>query len=92
MIRTTFSKRHKRKMYLLDIWLPNGKRFRKSFYKKDEAEAVAFKVKHDATVKDNCEKRIHKLINEAGFRNVRMVGHGALLVGSVAYYQGTRSS
>ena len=42
-------------------------------------------------LKDNSENRIHTLMNEAGFRNVRTVGHGALLVGSVAYYQGTRS-
>ena len=43
-------------------------------------------------LKDNSENRIHTLMNEAVFRNVRTVGHGALLVGNVAYYQGTRSS
>ncbi len=43
-------------------------------------------------LKDNSENRILTLMTEAGLQHVRTVGHGALLVGSVVYYQGTRSS
>jgi ubiquinone/menaquinone biosynthesis C-methylase UbiE len=43
-------------------------------------------------LKDNSENRILTLMTEAGLQNVRTVGHGALLVGNVAYYQGTRGS
>lgn len=47
MITPYFSKRYRRKRYLLDITLRNGKRIRHSFDKKSDAEAVAFKYKHD---------------------------------------------
>ena len=47
MITPYFSKRYKRRKYLLDITLRNGKRIRHSFDKKSDAEAVAFKYKHD---------------------------------------------
>lgn len=46
MIKTIFSKRHKCKVYRLDAKV-NGKRFRRFFFKKSEAEAVAYKIKHD---------------------------------------------
>lgn len=46
MIKTMFSKRHKGKVYRLDAKV-NGKRFRRFFFKKSEAEAVAYKIKHD---------------------------------------------
>jgi len=47
MIKVMFSTRHKRKVYRLDATV-NGKRFRRFFLKKAEAEAVAYKIKHDA--------------------------------------------
>lgn len=43
-------------------------------------------------LKDNSENRILTLMAEAGLANVRTVGRDTLLVGKVAYYQGTRSS
>jgi integrase len=46
MIKLMFSKRHKRKVYRLDATV-NGKRFRRFFFKRSEAEAVAYKIKHD---------------------------------------------
>jgi integrase len=46
MIKLMFSRRHKRKVYRLDATV-NGKRFRRFFLKKSEAEAVAYKIKHD---------------------------------------------
>lgn len=48
MIKLVFSKRHKRKMYLLSATPPNGKRFRRMFFRRSDAEAVAYKIKHDA--------------------------------------------
>jgi integrase len=47
MITPYFSVRYKRRKYLLDITLRSGKRIRHSFDKKSDAEAVAFKYKHD---------------------------------------------
>lgn len=47
MITPYFSKRYRRKKYLLDITLRSGKRIRHSFDKKSDAEAVAYKYKHD---------------------------------------------
>lgn len=47
MIKVKFSKRHKCKVYRLDATV-NGVRFRRFFLKKSEAEAVAYKIKHDA--------------------------------------------
>ncbi len=46
----------------------------------------------DHVLKDNSENRILALMAKAGLANVRTVDHGTLLVGSVAYYQGTRRS
>jgi len=48
MIRCVFSKRHKRKMYLLSATPANGKRFRRMFFRRADAEAAAYKIKHDA--------------------------------------------
>lgn len=50
MIKALFSKRHKRTVYRLDA-VENGQRFRRFFFKKSEAEAVAYKIKHDAVSK-----------------------------------------
>lgn len=50
MIKLMFSKRHKSKVYRLDATV-NGKRFRRFFLKKAEAEAVAYKIKHDTIAK-----------------------------------------
>ena len=50
MIKVMFSKRHKCKVYRLDATV-NGKRFRRYFFKKSEAEAVAYKIKHDEVAK-----------------------------------------
>lgn len=47
MITPYFSKRYRKRMYLLDITLRSGKRVRHSFEKKSDAEAVLFKYKHD---------------------------------------------
>jgi len=43
-------------------------------------------------LKDNSENRILTLMTEAGLANARTVDHDILLVGSVAYYQGRRTS
>lgn len=50
MIKKLFSRRHKQLVYRLDAKL-NGKRFRRFFLKKSEAEAVAYKIKHDEVAK-----------------------------------------
>ena len=46
MIKLMFSRRHKRKVYRLDATV-NGKRFRRFFFRRSDAEAVAYKIKHD---------------------------------------------
>lgn len=46
MIKLMFSKRHKRKVYRLDAKI-NGKRFRRFFFRRADAEAAAYKIKHD---------------------------------------------
>lgn len=51
MITPYFSVRYKRKRYRLDITLRNGKRFRRSFDKKSDAEAVYNKLRHDETAR-----------------------------------------
>jgi integrase len=51
MIKASFSRRHKRKVYLLDITPAGGKRFRKFFLKKSDAEAVEYKIKHDPQIR-----------------------------------------
>jgi integrase len=47
MITPYFSKRYSRRRYRVDITLRSGQRFRHSFDKKSDAEAVAYKYKHD---------------------------------------------
>lgn len=49
MIRSYFSVRYKRRRYRLDVTLRNGQRIRRSFDKKSDAEAVAYKYRHDET-------------------------------------------
>ncbi len=46
MIKLMFSRRHKRKVYRLDATV-NGKRFRRFFFRRADAEAVAYKIRHD---------------------------------------------
>ena len=48
MIKQVYSRRLKRNVYRLDTRLSNGIRFRKFFLKRSDAEAVAYKIKHDA--------------------------------------------
>lgn len=50
MIKKLYSRRHKQVVYRLDATL-NGRRFRRFFLKKSEAEAVAYKIKHDETAR-----------------------------------------
>lgn len=47
MIVPYFSKRYRKRRYLLDITLRSGQRIRHSFDKKSEAEAVLLKYKHN---------------------------------------------
>jgi len=42
-------------------------------------------------LKDNSENRILALMAEAGFADAKRVGHNLLVLGHVAYYQGSRS-
>ncbi len=51
MIKQVYSRRLKRNVYRLDTRLSNGIRFRKFFLKRSDAEAVAYKIKHDATTR-----------------------------------------
>jgi integrase len=51
MITPYFSVRYKRKRYRLDLTLRNGQRIRHSFDKKSDAEAVAYKYRHDDTAR-----------------------------------------
>lgn len=46
MIKLMFSRRHKRKVYRLDATV-NGQRFRRFFFRRSDAEAAAYKIKHD---------------------------------------------
>jgi integrase len=48
MIKQVYSRRLKRKVYRLDATPVSGKRFRKFFLRRSDAEAVAYKLKHDA--------------------------------------------
>src|SRR5688572_8256499 len=50
MIKPVYSKRHKRMMYRLDASV-NGQRSRRFFLKKSDAEAAAYKIKHDTIAK-----------------------------------------
>ena len=51
MIKQVYSRRLKRNVYRLDTRLSNGIRFRKFFLKRSDAEAVAYKLKHDASTR-----------------------------------------
>ena len=51
MIKQVYSQRLKRNVYRLDTRLSNGIRFRKFFLKRSDAEAVAYKIKHDASTR-----------------------------------------
>jgi len=51
MITPYFSVRYRRRRYRLDITLRSGKRIRRSFDKKSDAEAVAYKYRHDDTAR-----------------------------------------
>lgn len=51
MIKQVYSRRLKRNVYRLDTRLSNGIRFRKFFLKRSDAEAVAYKIKHDASTR-----------------------------------------
>jgi integrase len=51
MIKQVYSRRLKRNVYRLDAKPTHGKRFRKFFLKRSDAEAAAYKLKHDAIMK-----------------------------------------
>lgn len=51
MIKQVYSRRLKRNVYRLDARPPHGKRFRRFFLRRSDAEAVAYKLKHDAIMK-----------------------------------------
>lgn len=51
MIKQVYSRRLKRKVYRLDVRPAHGKRFRKFFLRRSDAEAVAYKLKHDAIMR-----------------------------------------
>ena len=51
MIKQVYSRRLRRNVYRLDTRLSNGIRFRKFFLKRSDAEAVAYKIKHDASTR-----------------------------------------
>ena len=51
MIKQVYSRRLKRKVYRLDARPTHGKRFRRFFLRRSDAEAVAYKMKHDAIMK-----------------------------------------
>jgi integrase len=51
MIKKVYSRRLKRNVYRLDAKPTHGKRFRKFFLRRSDAEAVAYKMNHDPTMK-----------------------------------------
>ncbi|HKZ80304.1 MAG TPA: hypothetical protein VJ124_18660, partial [Pyrinomonadaceae bacterium] len=51
MIKQVYSRRLKKNVYRLDTRLTHGIRFRRVFLKPSDAEAVAYKIKHDATTR-----------------------------------------
>ena len=51
MIKQLYSRRLKKNVYRLDTRLAHGIRFRKFFLRRCDAEAVAYKIKHDATTR-----------------------------------------
>src|SRR5258708_7924215 len=51
MIKQVYSRRLKRNVYRLDTRLAHGIRFRKFFLRRCDAEAVAYKINHDATTR-----------------------------------------
>lgn len=50
MIKQVYSRRHKKNVYRLDTRV-NGVRFRKFFFRRGDAEAVAYKISHDSTMR-----------------------------------------
>jgi integrase len=93
MIKQMYSRRHKRKMWRLDA-KEHGKRFRKFFFKRSDAEAVAYKLAHDETVKryglptstdrpflsELTEKRVEVITNKREQTRARRVLTGLLSV------------
>jgi hypothetical protein len=51
MIKQVYSRRLKRNVYRLDARPTHGKRLRRFFLRKSDAEAAAYKFKHDAIMK-----------------------------------------
>jgi integrase len=51
MITQVYSRRLKKNVYRLDVRLSTGQRIRKFFLKRGEAEAVAYKIKHDSVAR-----------------------------------------
>src|SRR6266849_1239072 len=51
MIKKVYSRRLKRNVYRLDAKPTHAKRFRRFFLRRSEAEAVAYKMKHDAIMR-----------------------------------------
>jgi hypothetical protein len=51
MIKQVYSRRLKRNVYRLDARPPHGKRLRRFFLRRSDAEAVAYKMKHDAIMR-----------------------------------------
>src|SRR5713226_10004096 len=51
MIKQVYSRRFKKNVYRLDTRLTHGIRFRRFFLRRCDAEAVAYKIKHDATTR-----------------------------------------
>src|SRR5687768_243245 len=89
MIKPMFSRRHGQKVYRLDVTV-NGRRFRRFFLKKSDAEAVAYKIKHDAITRryglpvaaerpflsDLIEKRLSAISNANEHTRATRVLHG----------------
>jgi site-specific recombinase XerD len=93
MIKLMFSKRHKRKVYRLDAKV-NGKRFRRFFFRRSDAEAVAYKIKHDEVARryglpvmaerpflsDLIEKRLEAIKHKDELTRATRILHGLLAV------------
>lgn len=98
MIKLMFSKRHQRKVYRLDATV-NGKRFRKFFFRRSDAEAVAYKIKHDEIsrryglpvmserpfLSDLVEKRLDALDGTSEHTRARRVLNSFLALVGVGY-------
>jgi|ERR1051326_5729500 integrase len=107
MITAYFSIRYKRRRYLLDITLRNGQRIRHSFDKKSDAEAVAYKYKHDDVARryglpttlerpflsDLIEKRLARLTGAEKTRAKRVLdGLSSLLPQGICVDEVSKSS